>query len=62
VKDYFISDCIAQRKLILKRGFVVEIRAHESKASNSLKLNFKINNEIVGCLLDLKVTNLFITL
>jgi hypothetical protein len=41
---------------------VVEIRAHESKASNSLKLNYKINNKIVGCLLDLKMTNSFITL
>jgi hypothetical protein len=25
---------------------------HESKASNLLKLNYKINNEIVGCSLD----------
>ncbi len=41
---------------------MVEIRAHESKASNSLKLNYKINNKIVGCLLDLKMTNSFITL
>jgi hypothetical protein len=41
---------------------VVEVGAHESKAFNLLKLNCKINNEIVGCFLDSRVTNLFMTL
>ncbi len=58
----YVNDCIAQSKLILQRGFVVEIGVHKSKASNSLKLNYKINNEIVGCLLNLNVTNSFIIL
>ncbi len=36
--------------------------AHKSKASNLLKLTFKINNKIVSCFLDLRSTNSFITL
>jgi hypothetical protein len=56
VKDYpeppRISECISHSKLILQRGFMAKIEAHESEASNLLKLNCKINNEIVGCFLD----------
>jgi len=36
-----------------------EIRAHESEASNLLKLNCKISDKIVGCLLDSRTTNSF---
>lgn len=36
-----------------------EIKAHENVASNLLRLNCKINEKIVGFLLDSKVTNLF---
>jgi len=46
------NDCISQGKLIFQKGFVDETRVHESKASNLLKLNYKINNKIVGCSLD----------
>jgi hypothetical protein len=38
---------------------MAKIKAHECETSYLLKLNCKINHEIVGCLLDLKVTNLF---
>jgi hypothetical protein len=38
---------------------MAKVRVHKSKAFNLLKLNCKINNEIVGYLLDLRVTNLF---
>ncbi len=41
---------------------MAEVGAHESKTFNLLKLNCKINNEIVGCLLDSIVTNSFMTL
>jgi hypothetical protein len=40
---------------------LAEIRAHESEASNLLKLNCKINNEIVGCLLNSIATISFMT-
>jgi predicted aspartyl protease len=43
-------------------GFVAKIGAHESEASNLLKLNCKINDELVCCLLDSGATNLFMTL
>jgi predicted aspartyl protease len=36
--------------------------AHESEASNLLKLNYKINDKVVGYLLDSRATNLFMTL
>ncbi len=56
VKNYpeppWVNDCISQGKLILQWGFVDEIGVHESKTSNLLKLNYKINNKIVGCPLD----------
>jgi hypothetical protein len=57
-----VNDCIAQGKLILQGGFMAKIRAHESEASNLFKLNCKINHEIVGCLLDSRLTNSFMTL
>jgi len=57
-----VSDCIAQGKLIFQGGFVVEIGAHESEASNLLKLNCKINDKLVCCFLDSRATNLFIIL
>jgi hypothetical protein len=41
---------------------MAKIGAHESKASNLLKLNCKINNKNVGCFLNLGMTNLFMTL
>jgi len=41
---------------------VAEIGAHKNEASNLLKLNCKINDKLVGCFLDLGVTNLFMTL
>jgi hypothetical protein len=47
-----VSDCISQGKLVFQGGFMDEIGVHESVTSNLLKLNYKINNEIVGCLLD----------
>jgi len=52
-KPFWVSDCIAQGKLIFQRGFMTKIKAHKSEASNLLKLNYKINDKIVGCLLDL---------
>jgi hypothetical protein len=62
-KDYpkppWVNECIAQGKLILQGGLVAKIGAHESKASNLLKLNCKINDKIVGCLLDPGMTNSF---
>jgi hypothetical protein len=42
-------------------GFVAKIGAHESKASNLLKLNCNINDELVCYLLDLRAKNLFMT-
>jgi len=47
-----VNECISQGKLILQGGFMVGIGAHKSKTSNLLKLNCKINNKIVGCLLN----------
>jgi hypothetical protein len=41
---------------------MAEIGVHKSKTFNLLKLNYKINNEIVDCLLDLGVTNSFMIL
>jgi hypothetical protein len=38
---------------------VAEIGAHESEASNLLKLNCKINDELVCCFLDIRATYLF---
>jgi len=43
-----LSVCITQGKLILQGGFVAKIGAHENEASNLLKLNCKINDELVG--------------
>jgi hypothetical protein len=40
---------------------VAEIRVHESKAYNLLKLKCKISYKLVYFLLDLKTTNLFMT-
>jgi hypothetical protein len=60
-KPPHVSDCISHSKLIIQGGFMGEIRAYESKTSNLLKLNYKINNEIVGCFLDVRVTNSFMT-
>jgi hypothetical protein len=48
--------------LILQGSFMAKIMAHESEASNLLKLNCKINDKLVGCLLDLGVTNSFMIL
>jgi hypothetical protein len=65
-KDYpkppWVNEYIAQSKLIIQGGFVAEIGAHESKASNLLKLNCNINDEIVGCFLNLRMTNSFMIL
>jgi hypothetical protein len=61
-KSPWINDCIARGKLILQGGFMVEIGAHKSEASNLLKLNCKINNKIMGSFLDLRRTNSFMTL
>ncbi len=61
-KPPWMNDCIAQGKLILQRGFMAKIGAHKSEAFNLLKLNCKINNKIVGCLLDSRVTNSFMIL
>jgi hypothetical protein len=56
VKDYpkppWVSDYISQGKLIFQGGFVDETKVHENKTSNLLKLNYKINNKIVGCSLN----------
>ncbi len=66
VKDYpkppWVSDYIAQGKLILQGDFMDEIGAHKNEASNLSKLNYKINNKIVDCLLDLRTTNSFMNL
>jgi hypothetical protein len=51
-KPHQVSDCISQGKLIFQGGFVDEIGVHESETSNLLKLNYMINNELVGCCLD----------
>jgi hypothetical protein len=65
-KDYpeplWVNDYIVEGKLILQGGFMANIQAHESNAFNLLKLNYNINNKIMGYLLDLGVTNLFMTL
>jgi len=65
VNDYlnplWLSECIAQGKLIIQKGFMAEIEAHENEASNLLKLNCKINDKLVGCLLDSGATNSFMT-
>ncbi len=61
-KPFQVSDCIFQCKLILQGGFMAEIQAHESEASNLLKLKCKINNELVCYLLDLGATNSFMIL
>jgi hypothetical protein len=60
-KPPWVSECIAQGKLILQGGFMAKIRAHESKASNFLKLNCRINDKLVYCLLDSGMTNSFMT-
>jgi hypothetical protein len=57
-KPPWVNDCIAQRKLFLQGGFMAKIRAHQSEAFNLLKLNCKINNKIVGCLLNSITTKL----
>lgn len=58
VKDYpkppWVSNYVAQGKLILQGGFMAEIGVQNSETSNLLKMNYKINNKIVDCLLDLK--------
>jgi hypothetical protein len=41
---------------------MAKIGAHESKASNLLKLNCNINDEIVGCFLDSRMPNSFMIL
>jgi hypothetical protein len=41
---------------------MAEIGAHKSETSNFEKLNCKINNKIMGYLLDLITTNSFMTL
>jgi len=41
---------------------MAKIGAHKSEAFNLLKLYYKINNKIVGCLLDSRVTNSFMIL
>jgi hypothetical protein len=62
-KDYpkppWVNECIAQGKLILQGGLVAKIGAHESETSNLLKLNCKINDELVCCFLDIGATNSF---
>jgi len=45
-----------------KEPLVNKLKWDPSKVSNSLKLNYKINNEILGCFLDLKAINSFIIL
>ncbi len=61
-KPPWVSDYIAQGKLILQGGFMDEIGAHKNEANNLSKLNYKINNKIVDCLLDLRTTNSFMNL
>jgi hypothetical protein len=61
-KPFRVSECIARGKLISQKGFVTKIGAHKSEASNLLKFNCKINDEIVGSLLDSIATNSFMTL
>jgi hypothetical protein len=61
-KPPWVNDCISQGKFILQRGFIIEIGANESEASNLLKLKCKINDKLVCYLLDLRVINLFMTL
>ncbi len=51
-----------KKKLIGKEPFVKKLKWDLSKVSNSLKLNYKINNKILGCFLDLRTTNSFIIL
>ncbi len=41
---------------------MAKIRAHETEASNLLKLNYKINDKLVCYLLDSRATNLFVIL
>jgi len=61
-KPPWVSDYVAQGKLILQGGFMDEIGAHKNEANNLSKLNYKINNKIVDCLLDLRTTNSFMNL
>jgi hypothetical protein len=56
-KPPLVSDCISQGKMIFQGGFMAKIGAHKSKASNLLKLKCKMNNELVCCFLDSRVTN-----
>ncbi len=41
---------------------MAKIGAHESEASNLLRLNYKINDKLMCCFLDLRAINLFIIL
>jgi hypothetical protein len=61
-KSLWVNECIAQCKLIFQGGFMTKVGAYESKTSNLLKLNCNINDEIVGCFMDLKMTNSFMIL
>jgi hypothetical protein len=57
----WLNRCITQGKFIIQGGFVAKIGAHESEASNLLKLNCKINYEFVCWFLDSRATNSFMT-
>jgi hypothetical protein len=59
-KPFQVNEFIAKVKLIIQGGFMVEIGAHESEASNLLKLNYKINDNLVCYFLDSGAINLFI--
>ncbi len=61
-KTPWVNDHISQGNKIFQRGFVVEIRAHKSKASNLLKLWCKVNNKFMCYLLDSGMTNSVMTL
>jgi len=57
-----INDYIFQGNFFFQGGFVVEIRVNKNETSNLLKLRCKINNKLVCCFLDLRVTNSLMTL
>jgi hypothetical protein len=61
-KPPWVSECIAQSKLIFQGDIMAEVKVHKSKTSNLLKLNCKINDKLMCCLLDLGTINSFMIL
>jgi hypothetical protein len=59
-KSQRVIECIAQSKLIILGDLVAKI--WHTKASKLLKLNYKINDKVVGCLLHSRTTNLLMTI